>query len=835
MKRIARNPYIVQAVRLFTALLAMAAARAGAQPPRALFEPASGCYLGAYIDFDPLLHSTYRDQNRTPHNLPEAFEQSVGAQHAMYFFYLGYGRRLPLDWVRDLGKRGKLVHIALEPNNGLYRVKDDAYLHQLAADMRASGAPIFLRFASEMNGPWTRYGGSPRLYKQKFRLVRDTVKRYAPNVAMVWCPFATPQRTIPDYYPGDDATDWVGLNIYSVRHHDNQRDRNAEDESPAEMLDWFYKTYSPTKPVMICEFAATHCSAVDGEQRPDFAVEKIRSLYSALPERYPRVKCINYFDSNNMRFAPGTPYNDYSVTDHPQVLAAYREMISSPHFLTEPEKRIWSSAGIAILPPALLVEPRVSPVMASSRPRGISPLAGGLLGFAGTFLAGLLVLAVGSRGGREQISMSWRWVAARRGPFLLGGVAVATLCGIVGLGLGAPKKPVIVGGVPAMLDAILQNDTAQLKRMLAEGLRLKPAELGEALANAAGTGRLDSVRVLLGVGADPNLRLRDGSTALMAAAAPPAPGQERIVHLLIEAGARADAQDSRGATAMMLAAENGSIPALRVLIDHQASLDLKDKRGMSASDYAERARRRDVVAMLERATAGYETTSSRMELLRAVEKGDEPALRSLLEHGGDVETRSDEGDTLLIMAARRGTADLVRTLLLNGADPDATALDYWSHTALIAAADSGRMDAVDALIEQGVKLNTKAAQGYTALHRAVMQGHLDCVQSLLDAGADPDPRDDLRETPLMAACAMSETKIVKALLDKGADVDKRNRDRVTPLMYAVQNDQGAVVKLLLPHNPNFRLQNTFGDTALQIAIQSGHGSIEELIRQAGKE
>lgn len=303
---------------------------------QAKYEPAVGCYLGAFIDFDSTLRTPIFDSNRHTHQDPTGFETVVQKQHAMYFFYLGYGRNLPLDWVKWLGQRNKFVHIALEPNDGMSKVKDNAYLQRLADDMARSGAKIFLRFASEMNGPWTKYSKNPELYREKFRLVYKVMKKRAPNVALVWCPYMSPTSNISNYYPGDDATDWVGVNLYNVTYHNNKAEEPSEHEHPADLLKYVYKRYSPDKPIMICEYAASHYSAVEGRPRPDFAVRKILTLYAALPRLFPRVKCINYFDSNNMQFALHRPHNDYSVTNDTYVRAAYRYAISSPYFLPSP-------------------------------------------------------------------------------------------------------------------------------------------------------------------------------------------------------------------------------------------------------------------------------------------------------------------------------------------------------------------------------------------------------------------------------------------------------------------------------------------------------------------
>ncbi len=301
----------------------------------AKFEPESGCYLGAYIELDPLLKSSFVDQNMATRKIPSEFEEIVGKRHAMYFFYLGYGTRLPVDWVRYLVSQGKLVHIALEPNLGLQQVQDDDYLRTLADDMARSKAKIFLRFASEMNGPWTAYHGDPELYTRKFRLVAQIMRKRAPNVAMVWCPYSNPQRTIPSYYPGDEWTDWVGVNMYNVTYFNQDPTKPAENVRPREMLDFVYKMYSARKPIMICEYATTHFSALEGKSVIDFACDNIDDLYFDLRKNYKRVKAINYFDSNNLLVAHRRN-NNYTVTSDPRVLEAYKTAVRSEYFLTGP-------------------------------------------------------------------------------------------------------------------------------------------------------------------------------------------------------------------------------------------------------------------------------------------------------------------------------------------------------------------------------------------------------------------------------------------------------------------------------------------------------------------
>lgn len=298
----------------------------------AKYEPLEGCYLGAYIDLDPELPASFIDTNGTKRKRPRDFEARVGHDHAMYFFYMGYGRPLAMDYLRYLSSQNKFIQIALEPNSGLDQVQEDSYLLQLADDLRSTGAKVFLRFASEMNGDWVGYHGDPKLYIEKWKLVTRVMRERAPNVAMVWCPYAMPLTNVMDYYPGDEYVDWVGVNLYNVTYFNQNPKSPAKDVGPRALLKPVYDRFAKRKPIMICEYATTHFSAVESKSVPYFAANNIFELYQSLPEEFPRVKAIYYFSSNNLELAHRRN-NNYSLLEDPVVLEAYRKVVANPYFI----------------------------------------------------------------------------------------------------------------------------------------------------------------------------------------------------------------------------------------------------------------------------------------------------------------------------------------------------------------------------------------------------------------------------------------------------------------------------------------------------------------------
>ena len=290
------------------------------------YEPREGTYLGAYILQDELINADM-----------STFEKLTGKKHASYFAYLGYKTgsvERTKKWMEEVKANGSIPHLAVEPNNGLDVVVEDEYLINLAKMFGELDIPIYLRFASEMNGDWVAWNGDPAKYIEKWRLVHDVMEKYAPKVMMLWTPFTTPQNSIMSYYPGDEYVDWVGVNVYNVVYHNNSLNQPAMHEDPLELLDYVYDTFSARKPIQISEYGATHYTITDDKYYVDFAIEKIERMYSGIWEKYPRIKSIFYFDVNNLVNAPeGRKINNYAITDEPRITEAYKKIISNKSFL----------------------------------------------------------------------------------------------------------------------------------------------------------------------------------------------------------------------------------------------------------------------------------------------------------------------------------------------------------------------------------------------------------------------------------------------------------------------------------------------------------------------
>ncbi|KAF0697382.1 Aste57867_11934 [Aphanomyces stellatus] len=116
---------------------------------------------------------------------------------------------------------------------------------------------------------------------------------------------------------------------------------------------------------------------------------------------------------------------------------------------------------------------------------------------------------------------------------------------------------------------------------------------------------------------------------------------------------------------------------------------------------------------------------------------------------------------LLQRAARKGRHDLVASLIMNGADINAT--DANGHTAAHQAARNGRVQVLEVLHALGADLGKCSARGVSVAHQAAFGGHLPFLQRLVDFNVRVDLVDANDWTPLEIALHEKRWHVVEYL------------------------------------------------------------------------
>ena len=179
--------------------------------------------------------------------------------------------------------------------------------------------------------------------------------------------------------------------------------------------------------------------------------------------------------------------------------------------------------------------------------------------------------------------------------------------------LSAPAIPAAAIGRDGIAKLMTPNErrganriAAKLRRLRAEtsppkeGV-IRRAKRDAALRIAASDGDLETARILLAAGADPDARGATGENAVISAAWR---GRTGLVKALLARGANTDAEDGEGKSALVWAAINGHGEVAEMLIDAGAALDRRDAQGRTALIRAAWNGHRDVVEALIDAGSG---------------------------------------------------------------------------------------------------------------------------------------------------------------------------------------------------------------------------------------
>lgn len=118
---------------------------------------------------------------------------------------------------------------------------------------------------------------------------------------------------------------------------------------------------------------------------------------------------------------------------------------------------------------------------------------------------------------------------------------------------------------------------------------------------------------------------------------------------------------------------------------------------------------------------------------------------------------------------------------------------------LHAAAQSGDIESIKILLQQGVEINELGHSWYdygSALHLAVSENHLAVVKYLIEQGAIVDVRNQNDLTPLHNAAWNGNLEMMRVLLNAGADIDASNYENHTPLTCARDNNQSEAIEFI---------------------------------------
>jgi ankyrin repeat protein len=441
------------------------------------------------------------------------------------------------------------------------------------------------------------------------------------------------------------------------------------------------------------------------------------------------------------------------------------------------------------------------------------------------------------------------------------GCFLVAIGGAVSYAAQATTADTAPDGTTPLHQAIRQNDLKAVDALIKRGANVKAAtRYGVTpIAVAALNGNTAIVRRLLDAGADPNTATPAGETVLMTAART---GRLDTVALLLERGAHVNAKDSvRAQTALMWAITDNHPEVVKLLVargaDVNARTNVTKPRGEYVSARAGGAAGNAIIRQRALPTADGGMTP----LLFAVRDGNVAMTRLLLELGADINQSSGNHTSPLLIALLNGQVALASELLDRGANPNLA--DDYHRAPLFAAIElrnfnhekypflySDRRDPIDlikALLLKGADPNLKTDttpvhglmqfdgswvnfDGQTPFIRAALSGDVEVMRALLQHSADPNIATVQGSTALMAAAGInwiplqtytrSEAEYVEAVklcLERGANVNATNLLKLAAIHGAANRGWVSIIQILADHGATLDLPDAGGRTPMTFA------------------
>ncbi|KAK6280404.1 hypothetical protein POUND7_020671 [Theobroma cacao] len=462
---------------------------------------------------------------------------------------------------------------------------------------------------------------------------------------------------------------------------------------------------------------------------------------------------------------------------------------------------------------------------------------------------------------------------------------------------------------PACEEALLEasgHGQARLAELLMGSDLIRPHVAVHALVTACCRGFVEVVDTLIKCGVDasashrqllrsskPSLHTNVDCTALVAAVVS---RQVSVVCLLLQAGTPTDIKVSLGAWSWdtttgeefrvgaglaepyaisWCAVEyfEGSGAILRMLLQH-LTLDTPHY-GRTVLHHAILCGNAAAVKVLLNCGANVESPVKTMKtefrpIHMAARLGLSATLQSLIDSGCDLNSKTDIGDTALMVCAKYRHEECLKVLTRAGADfglvnvsgQSAISIaesNRWSlgfqqavldvikvgkipkssnvsvFSPLMFVAQAGDADALKALIERReVDLDYQDDNGFSAVMVAALKGHVEAFRLLVYAGADVKLCNKSGETAItLSELNQNRDLFEKVMLDFALEKGNRNAGGFYALHCAARHGDLDAVKLLKSRGYDVNVPDGDGYTPLMLAAREGHGSMCELLISHG--
>ena len=208
---------------------------------------------------------------------------------------------------------------------------------------------------------------------------------------------------------------------------------------------------------------------------------------------------------------------------------------------------------------------------------------------------------------------------------------------------------------------------------------------------------------------------------------------------------------------------------------------------------------------------------------RAVEKSVERDLlrsvRLVIQHGGEINTPSEEGSNAFYYSCLGIRSEIRRALVELGADVNIQNSYKGGGTPLIALLSLRRftqnhvpLTDIEFLINCGCDLEAVDCRGWSVLMHSVFQRRTDVAEILLTRGVNPNFVDSNSLSAMHLACWTLNIDMIEILISKGCSTNSEDLYKATPLFYCIGPKFDEIRSILLENGADTYHEDMFGFT-----------------------
>ncbi|KAM9476073.1 E3 ubiquitin-protein ligase MIB2 isoform 1-T1 [Clarias gariepinus] len=249
---------------------------------------------------------------------------------------------------------------------------------------------------------------------------------------------------------------------------------------------------------------------------------------------------------------------------------------------------------------------------------------------------------------------------------------------------------------------------------------------------------------------------------------------------------------NQGKTALQVAAHQGHMEVVKVLLQANSNIEAKDEDGDAALHYTAFGNQAEIARLLLSKGVSVNLLNNSMctALHIAVNKGFTDVVRVLTEHSADVNLQDSYGDTPLHDAIAKDFRSIIEILIVVR-NIDFTQQNNRGFNLLHHAALKGNKLATEMILARARQLaDVKKEDGFSALHLAALNNHYDVAEILIKEGrCDVNIRNNRGQTPLQLAVTQGHMQLVELLVMEGANVNAEDEEGDTAMHTALSRQQ----------------------------------------------